>query len=230
MAVPRFLLAAAALTGLALAGLTGCTPADSRPTVAAASSAAALSDEGLDDSLLDDADDLADDFADEEAYDTATDATSGTVAAPGAPAPECTAPALRPGHQVLIVVAAGPAELTAQPARFACTPPRYEATGSPVHYGFAAAGVAATLVDRPRGQSARPVHLDELVTHLNDCLAERDPADPYGCHGNAYDVVLDSHGRIMRITEVQDTDVQGADVQGSDAQGAEDAEVEGAQR
>ncbi|MEU4119621.1 hypothetical protein AB0F71_34630 [Kitasatospora sp. NPDC028055] len=229
MAVPRFLLTAAALTGLALAGLTGCTPADSRPTVAAASSAAALSDEGLDDPLLDD----ADDFADEEAYDTATDAATGTVAAPGAPvdpAPACTAPALRPGHQVLVVVAAGPAELTAQPARFACTPPRYEATGSPVHYGFAAAGVTATLVDRPRGESARPVHLDELVTHLNDCLAERDPADPYGCHGNAYDVVLDSHGRIMRITEVQGPDVQGADVQGTDVQSAEDAEVEGAQR
>ncbi|MFF4816072.1 hypothetical protein ACFY2K_15955 [Kitasatospora sp. NPDC001309] len=229
MAVPRTLLAAAALTGLTLAGLTGCTPADSRPTVTAASSAEALADEGLDDPLLDG----DDDFADEEAY-AATGTAAGTVAAaPGAPvdpAPECTAPALRPGHQVLVVVAAGPAELTAQPARFACTPPRYEATGSPVHYGFAAAGVTATLIDRPRGESARPVHLDELVTHLNDCLAERDPADPYGCHGNAYDVVLDSHGRIMRITEVRGTELQGADVQGTDVQGTEDPEVEGAQR
>ncbi|MER7671928.1 hypothetical protein ABTY61_26195 [Kitasatospora sp. NPDC096128] len=191
MAVPRILLAAAALTGAALAGLTGCTPADSRPTVAAASSAAALADEGLDDPLLDD----GDDFADDGGYPAA-----GTIAAP---APECTAPVPAPGHQVLIVVAAGPAELTAQPARFACTPPRYEATGSPVHYGFASSGVTATLVDRPREETAKPVHLDELVTHLNDCLAERDPADPYGCYGNAYDVVLDSHGRIMRIAEVE---------------------------
>ncbi|MBD0695647.1 hypothetical protein [Streptomyces sp. CBMA123] len=199
MAVPRILLAAAALTGTALVGLTGCTPADSRPTVAAASSAAALADEGVDDPLLDD-----DDLADDGTYPTA-----GTIAAPDAPAapdatdPVCAAPEPAPGHQVLIVVAAGPAELTAQPARYACTPPHYEATGSPVHYAFAAAGVAATLVDRPRQEPAKPVQLDELVTHLNDCLAERDPADPYGCDGNAYDVVLDSHGRIMRISEVE---------------------------
>lgn len=101
------------------------------------------------------------------------------------------------------MVAAGPAELTAQPARFTCTPSRYEATGTPVHYGFAAAGVTATLVDRPHEEAAEPVQLDELVTHLNDCLAERDPADPYGCSGNAYDVVLDPHGRITRIAEVE---------------------------
>lgn len=197
MAVPRILLAAAALTAAALAGLTGCTPADSRPTVAAASSAAALADEGLDDPLLDDDDDVTDDGG----YPTA-----GTVAAPeapAAPAPECTAPVPAPGHQVMVVVAAGPAELTAQPARFACTPARYEATGSPVHYGFAASGVTATLVDRAHEETAKPVQLDELVAHLNDCLAERDPADPYGCYGNAYDVVLDSHGRIMRIAEVE---------------------------
>ncbi len=62
--------------------------------------------------------------------------------------------------------------------------------------------MTATLVDRPRGDRAKPVPLEELITHLNDCLAERDPADPWGCHGNAYDVVLDSHGRIMRIGEV----------------------------
>ncbi|MGW2376212.1 MULTISPECIES: hypothetical protein [Kitasatospora] len=199
MAVPRILLAAAALTATALAGLTGCTPADSRPTVAAASSAAALADDGADDPLDDD-----DDLADDGSY-----AAAGAVAAPEAPeaaetpAPECTAPVVTPGHQVLIVVAAGPAELTAQPARFACTPPHYEPTGTPVHYGFAAAGVTATLVDRPHEEAAKPVELDELVTHLNDCLAERDPADPYACYGNAYDVVLDSHGRIMRISEVE---------------------------
>ncbi|MFD8703981.1 hypothetical protein ACFV1W_15385 [Kitasatospora sp. NPDC059648] len=207
MAVPRILLAAAVLTATALAGLTGCTPADSRPTVTAASSAAALVDDGADDPLDDDLD-FGDDRADDGAY------TAGSVAAPADPAdpadpggpaasaPECTAPAAVPGHQVMIVVAAGPAELTAQPARHTCTPPRYEATGTPVHYGFAAAGVTATLVDRANGEAAKPVQLDELVTHLNDCLAERDPADPYGCHGNAYDVVLDPHGRIARIAEV----------------------------
>jgi hypothetical protein len=192
MAVHRILLAAVLLTGTAAAVLTGCTPADSRPTVAAASSAAALADEGADDPLDDD-----DDLFDDEAYSPAT----GAIADPG-PTPHCTAPAGLPGHEVLVVVAADPAELTAQPGRYACTPPRYEATGTPVHYGFASAGVAATLVDRPHGDPARAVQLDELITHLNDCLAERDPADPYGCHGNAYDVVLDSHGRIMRIGEL----------------------------
>ncbi|MER7843608.1 hypothetical protein ABTZ03_06620 [Kitasatospora sp. NPDC096077] len=195
MAVPRILLAAVLLTGTAAAALTGCTPADSRPTVAAASSAAALADEGADDPLLDD-----DDFVDDDgAYPAA-----GTIAAPESPAPECTAPEPLPGHQVMIVVSAGPAELTAQPARHSCTPPHYEATGTPVHYAFAAAGVDATLVDRPNADPAKPVQLDELVTHLNDCLAERDPADPYACFGNAYDVVLDSHGRIIRIAEISE--------------------------
>ncbi|MFH9350339.1 hypothetical protein [Kitasatospora sp. NPDC017646] len=208
MAVPRILLAAAVLTATALAGLTGCTPADSRPTVAAASSAAALADDGADDPLGDD-DDMVDDLADDGAYAAgpvaapADPANPAAPAAPAEPAPECTAPATVPGHQVMIVVAAGPAELTAQPARHTCAPPRYEATGTPVHYGFAAAGVTATLVDRPHEEAAKPVQLDELVTHLNDCLAERDPADPYGCYGNAYDVLLDSHGRIMRIAEVE---------------------------
>ncbi|MFD5466366.1 hypothetical protein ACFWIQ_26570 [Kitasatospora sp. NPDC127059] len=213
MAVSRILLAAAVLTGTALVGLTGCTPADSRPTVAAASSAAALADDGLDDPLLDDDEDFADGgtyptagtvAAPSDADPSATDSSgTGPAAADPSADPECTAPAPDPGHQVLIVVAAGPAELTAQPARFACTPPRYEATGSPVHYGFAAAGVTATLVDRPHRDAAKPVQLDDLVTHLNDCLAELDPADPYACDGNAYDVVLDSHGRIMRIAEIE---------------------------
>ncbi|MFF2144231.1 hypothetical protein [Kitasatospora sp. NPDC058190] len=198
MAAPRILLAAAALTGTALACLTGCTPADSRPTVNAAASAAALADEGADegaDDLLDDGDDLADDEA-------ADSPVPDTIAAPD-PGYPCPAPSRLPGHQVLVIVAAGPAELTAQPARYTCDPPRYEATGTPVHYGFAASGVTATLVDRPHADPAKPVQLDELVTHLNDCLAERDPADPYGCFGNAYDVVLDSHGRIMRIAEIE---------------------------
>ncbi|MFI9362420.1 hypothetical protein ACIG5E_15415 [Kitasatospora sp. NPDC053057] len=205
MAVPRILLAAAVLTATAVAGLTGCTPADSRPTVTAASSAAALADDGVDDPLDDDGD-----VVDDSTYtaagpitDPAAPADPAASADPADPAPECTAPAAVPGHQVLIMVAAGPAELTAQPARYTCTPPRYEATGTPVHYGFAAAGVTATLVDRAHEEAAKPVQPDELVTHLNDCLAERDPADPYGCYGNAYDVVLDSHGRIIRIAEIE---------------------------
>ncbi|MFE6055226.1 hypothetical protein ACFQ6N_31135 [Kitasatospora sp. NPDC056446] len=194
MAVPRNLLAAA-LLACGAAALAGCTPADSRPTVTAAS-AAAVADEAADDFLDDEGDLLAED--DEEAYAPTTDPAAGGPSY----AADCTAPVEAPGHEVLVVVSAGPAELTAQPARYTCEPVGYTPTGSPVHYGFAAAGVTATLVDRPHGDPARPVPLAELVTHLNDCLAERDPADPWGCHGNAYDVVLDSHGRIMRIGEV----------------------------
>lgn len=199
MAVPRNLLAAALLACGTAAALTGCTPADSRPTVAAAS-AAAVADEAADD-LLDEDDELLGKEEDvEEAYSPAADPSA---ADPSGPAPGCTAPRERPGHEVLVVVAAGPAALTARPARFTCGPARYAPTGTPVHYGFAAAGVAATLVDRPHDEPARAVPLADLVAHLNDCLAERDPAPPYGCHGNAYDVVLDSHGRIMRIGEVE---------------------------
>ncbi|MFJ7911031.1 hypothetical protein [Kitasatospora sp. NPDC096204] len=133
-------------------------------------------------------------------------ASSGGASAASSAVAECAVPTERPGHQVLLVVAAGPAELTAGPARFSCGSARYEPAGSPVHYGFAAAGVTATLVDGPRDAPhdtpAAAVPLDELIAHLDDCLAEREPAEPYGCHGNAYDVVLDSHGRIMRIGEV----------------------------
>ncbi|MFI8459239.1 hypothetical protein [Kitasatospora sp. NPDC085464] len=208
MAVPRNLLAAALLACGTAAALTGCTPADSRPTVAAAS-AAAVAGEAADD-LLDEDDELLGEEEDvEEAYSPAADPSAAdpstadpSLPAPSGPAPGCTAPTELPGHEVLVVVAAGPAALTAQPARFTCGPARYAPTGTPVHYGFAAAGVAATLVDRPHDEPARAVPLTELVAHLDDCLAERDPAPPYGCHGNAYDVVLDSHGRIMRIGEV----------------------------
>ncbi|WP_030238553.1 hypothetical protein [Streptomyces sp. NRRL S-350] len=192
MAVSRTLLAAALLTGGTAAALAGCTPADSRPTVAAAS-AAAVADEDADD-VLDDQDDQADLAGDDD--------ESAESYSPAAAQAACTAPATSPGHQILVVVSAGPAELTAQPARYTCDPGRYTPTGTPVHYGFAAAGVTATVIDRTHGDQAKPVPPAELITHLNDCLAERDPADPFGCHGNAYDVVLDSHGRIMRIGEV----------------------------
>ncbi|MFJ9442829.1 hypothetical protein ACIRRH_13275 [Kitasatospora sp. NPDC101235] len=191
MATPRILLAAV-LLACGTAALTGCTPADSRSTVAAASAAAG---EGADD-LLDDDDDLF--YEDEEPYSSVVDPSADPSAGP-----ECATPTGRPGHEVLLVVSAGPASLTAQPARFSCGTGRYEPAGSPVHYGFAGAGVTATLVDAPHDDPSRTVPLDELITHLDDCLAERDPADPYGCHGNAYDVVLDSHGRIMRIGEVE---------------------------
>ncbi|MFJ8625204.1 hypothetical protein ACIRD3_20495 [Kitasatospora sp. NPDC093550] len=196
MAVPRNLLAAALLACGAAAALTGCTPAESHPTVAAAS-AAAVADEAAD-GLLDEDDEFLEEEED-EAYSPAAGPSATGASTAG---PECTAPAELPGHEVLVVVAAGPAEITAQPARHTCDPARYVPAGSPVHYGFAAAGVTATLVDRPHGDPAKAVPLPELITHLDDCLAERDPADPFGCHGNAYDVVLDSHGRIMRIGEL----------------------------
>ncbi|MET8540450.1 hypothetical protein ABZW03_07315 [Kitasatospora sp. NPDC004799] len=212
MAPPRILLAAALLACTAAAALTGCTPADSGSTVAAAS-AAALADEGADD-LLDDEDDL---FYEEEEYGSPGAEPSSSYSSSDAPSagpsdapsagpsegPECAAPTPHPGHEVLVVVSAGPAELTARPARFSCGSARYEPVGSPVHYGFAGAGVAATLVDAQHDEPARTVPLNELLGHVDDCLAERDPAVPYGCHGNAYDVVLDSHGRIMRIGEVE---------------------------
>ncbi|MFF2544501.1 hypothetical protein ACFVUY_18255 [Kitasatospora sp. NPDC058063] len=226
MATPRTLLAAALLACGAATALTGCTPADSGSTVAEAS-AAALADEGPDDLLEEDdlfyeedeefysaADDPSVPAATAEASVSAAASASASASVEpsvepfaGPPAepsagPGCAAPTARPGHEIFLVVAAGPAELTARPARFNCGSARYEPAGSPVHYGFAGAGVAATLVDGPHDDPARTVPLDELIAHIDDCLAEREPADPYGCHGNAYDVVLDSHGRIMRIGEV----------------------------
>ncbi|KJS55826.1 hypothetical protein [Streptomyces rubellomurinus] len=191
MAVPRTLLAAA-LIGSAAAVLTACTPADSRPTVAAASAAASADDLGED--VLDDDFDLMD----EEQLDEPAEPEAPAPA----PAASCTAPVRHPGHQVLVVVTADTAELTAQPARYACDEERYEPAGAPVHYGFAAAGVAATLLDRTPGAPPRPVRLAELVDHLDTCLADLVPAAPYACRGEAYDVVLDSHGRIMQIAEL----------------------------
>ncbi|MFD4658960.1 hypothetical protein ACFWP2_25400 [Kitasatospora sp. NPDC058444] len=225
MATPRTLLAAALLVCGTAAVLTGCTPADSGSTVAAAS-AAAQADEGADD-LLDEDDLFYEDEEDEESYSSEAEPSvpagsadpagepseepsvesfarpsAGPSAEPSAGA-ECASPTPHPGHEVLLVVAAGPAELTARTARFSCGSARYEPAGGPVRYGFARAGVAATLVGGPHGDPAGTVPLDALLAHIDDCLAEREPADPYGCHGNAYDVVLDSHGRIMRIGEVE---------------------------
>ncbi|MGW1176063.1 hypothetical protein ACWD4P_20390 [Kitasatospora sp. NPDC002543] len=222
MATPRLLIAAALLACGAAAALTGCTPADSGSTLAAAS-AAARADEGADE-LLDDDEFFYED--DEESY--APEADPSVPASATVPSAECATPTALPGHQVLLVVSAGPAELTARPARFGCGSGRYEPAGSPVHYGYAGAGVAATLVDGPHDGPAGTVPLAELISHVNDCLADRepagpaepsapaeptepsapadptDPAEPYGCHGDAYDVVLDSHGRIMRIGEIDD--------------------------
>ncbi|MEU1283876.1 hypothetical protein [Kitasatospora sp. NPDC005856] len=218
MATPRTLLAAALLVCGAAAVLTGCTPADSGSTVAAAS-AAAMADEDTDDLL--DEDDLfyEEEEEDEESYSSAAGPSvpAGSVDPSAEPSVEpsvepftgpsadagCAAPTPRPGHEVLLVVAAGPAELTARPARFSCGSARYEPAGSPVHYGFASAGVTASLAGGPHDDPAGTVPLDALLAHIGDCLADREPADPYGCHGNAYDVVLDSHGRIMRIGEVE---------------------------
>ncbi|MGA5822479.1 hypothetical protein ACPC54_32020 [Kitasatospora sp. NPDC094028] len=202
MAVPRTLLAAALIGSAAVAALTACTPADSRPTVAAASAAASADDLGED--VLDDDFDLMDGDALDESADPADPSGPDAPAAAPAPAPaaSCTAPVRRPGHQVMVVVTADTAELTAQPARYACEDERYEPAGAPVHYGFAAAGVTATLVDRTPGAPPHPVRLPELVDHLDTCLADLVPAAPYACHGDAYDVVLDSHGRIMQITEL----------------------------
>ncbi|MBD0673328.1 hypothetical protein [Streptomyces sp. CBMA156] len=231
MAPSRVLLAAALLACGSAAVLAGCTPADSAPTVAAAS-AAALADEGADD-LLDEDDGLfyeeeeeAGPYSPGAGPSAVTPAASGPSADPSAdpspdpsadqPAepsagpsalpfsgPECATPTGLPGHEVLVVVSAAPDGLTARPARFGCGPVGYEPTGAPTRYGFATAGVAATLIDEPYGDPVRPVPLHELIAHLDDCLAGREPAaSPDGCHGNAYDVVLDSHGRIMRIGEV----------------------------
>ncbi|WP_031065524.1 hypothetical protein [Streptomyces sp. NRRL WC-3742] len=182
MAVPRTLLAAALLGCTAMAALTACDPADSGPTVTAASAAAAADDQGEDP--------LADDFGDEDDLD----AVPSAPGAPSSPTPGCTAPAPQPGHQVVLVVTADASELTARPADYSCAQTRYLPTGPAVHYGFADSGVTATLAERPR-----PVPLDELIDHLGDCLAAQDPAT---CHGNAYDVALDQHGRISRIGEL----------------------------
>ncbi|MFI6156998.1 hypothetical protein ACIBCA_30435 [Kitasatospora sp. NPDC051170] len=185
MAVPRTLLAAALLGCTAMAALTACDPADSGPTVTAASAAAAADDQGEDP--------LADDFGDEGDLD-AVPSLPGVPAAPAAPTPGCTARVPQPGHQVVLVVTADSSELTARPADYSCAQTRYLPTGPAVHYGFADSGVTATLADRPR-----PVPLDELIDHLGDCLAAQDPAT---CHDNAYDVALDPHGRISRIGEL----------------------------
>ncbi|WP_371519188.1 hypothetical protein [Kitasatospora sp. NBC_01300] len=189
MAVPRTLIAAL-LCCTAAAALAACTPADSAPTVAAASAAAVA------DGAYDDEDDLlGDDLADPEpSMDTS----------PAAPAADCATPTPteRPGHTVLVVLATEDGDVTAQPARYSCDEARYEGTGTPARYGFATAGVEATLVDRPHGDPTRTVRLEDVLGHLEDCLAEHEPDAPYGCYGNVYDVVLDSHGRIMRIGEL----------------------------
>ncbi|MQS14387.1 hypothetical protein F7Q99_19500 [Streptomyces kaniharaensis] len=190
MAAPRILLTALLACTAAVAataGLAACTPADDNPTVAAASAE------------IDDTDD--DDLA--SPADAPDDTAEAPTASSGASATDaCTEAGERPGHRVLQVIADEPGELTALATRYVCASDRYQAVGSPERHTFATAGVDATLVDRPHGEPAKPVPLPDLLGHLDDCLADRAPAAPYGCYGNTYDVVLDSHGRIMRIAEL----------------------------
>ncbi|MEU9078092.1 hypothetical protein ACFYUY_32475 [Kitasatospora sp. NPDC004745] len=188
MAVHRTLLAALLTCSAAAATLSACTPADSAPTVAAASAAAVA------DGAYDDEDDQDGDLGGPEP----------TMDTSPAPVVECATPTPteRPGHTVLVVVAVEGTEVVAQPARYLCDEARYEASGEPARYGFASAGVEASLVDRPNVDPTKPVRLEEVLGHLEECLGERDPGSTEGCYGNAYDVVLDSHGRIMRIGEI----------------------------
>ncbi|MEU8513694.1 hypothetical protein AB0C76_19190 [Kitasatospora sp. NPDC048722] len=200
MATPRILLTAllsGTAVALTVAGLTSCTPVDENPTAVSASSEAGGQD---------------DDSGDPG--DAPDDAVEAAPSLPSAAPAACSPAGEHPGHTVLRVVAADPAGaadtagtmdgpgLTARATRYLCSPNRFEPVGAPVRYSFAAAGVDAALVDRQHGDPAKPVPLPELLTHLDDCLATRPPAAPYGCYGNTYDVVLDSHGRIMRITEL----------------------------
>lgn len=199
MATPRILLTAVlscTAVALTVAGLASCTPVDEHPTAVSASSESG--------------------GPDDDPGDAGDDAVEAVPSLPSAPA-TCSPAGERPGHTVLLVVAADPADpagaadaagaldgpgLTARATRYLCSPNRFEPVGRPMHYSFAAAGVDAALVDRRHGDPAKPVPLPELLTHLDDCLAARPPATPYGCYGNTYDVVLDSHGRVMRITEL----------------------------
>ncbi|MEV7025305.1 hypothetical protein [Kitasatospora sp. NPDC093558] len=199
MAPPRTLLTAllsCTAVAISVVGLSSCTPADENPTVVSASTELG----GADD------DDPGDPGDPGDAPD------DGVEAAPPLPSPSaspaCSPAGERPGHNVLRVVAVtavgtpDTAELTARATRYHCSPNRFEPVGGPVRYAFAAAGVEAALVDLPNGEPAKPVPLPELLGHLDGCLAGRPPAAPYGCYGNTYDVVLDSHGRIMRIAEL----------------------------
>lgn len=199
MATRRILLTtllSCTAVALTAAGLTSCTPADDNPTAVSASGTA--------------------DGPDDDPGDPGDGPGDVVEAAPSLPSPSasCTPAGVHPGHTVLRVVAADPAAaagalgssdgpgLSARATRYLCSPNRFEPVGAPVRYAFAAAGVDAALVDRQHGDPAEPVPLPVLLAHLDDCLAARPPAAPYGCYGNTYDVVLDSHGRIMRITEL----------------------------
>ncbi|MGW2253002.1 hypothetical protein ACWCXH_22780 [Kitasatospora sp. NPDC001660] len=199
MAAPRILLTAllsCTAAAITVVGLASCTPADENPTVMSASGELGGSN--------DDPDDPGD------PTDASDDAVEAAPPAPSSSAAHCSPAGERPGHSVLRVVAADtvdPAELTARATRYVCGPNRFEPAGDPVRYSFAAAGVDAalvdaSLVDQQQGDPAKPVPLPALLNHLDDCLASRAPDAPYGCYGNTYDVVLDSHGRIMRITEL----------------------------
>ncbi|MEE1785341.1 hypothetical protein PUR71_20845 [Streptomyces sp. SP17BM10] len=205
MATPRMLLTAllsCAAVALTVAGLTACTPVDENPTAVSASGESS----GPDDDPADPAD----------PGDPRDDPDDAVEAAPALPSPSasCSPAGEHPGHTVLRVVAADPARaadavgspdgpgLSARATRYLCAPNRFEPVGAPVRYTFAAAGVDAALADRQHGDPARPVPLPELLAHLDACLATRPPAAPDGCYDNTYDVVLDSHGRIMRITEL----------------------------
>ncbi|HEY5836804.1 hypothetical protein [Streptomyces sp.] len=137
---------------------------------------------------------------------TAT-APSGTEASASARATGCMA-AQRPGHEVIKAGAATAARVTATATIYVCGPEvtddgYYRESDTAANHPFAA-GATAELVttDSAGAVSTAAVPLASLISHVNDCAAQRRVARPYGCFGGFYDVTVDRSGAITKVSEV----------------------------
>lgn len=138
----------------------------------------------------------------------ATTVPAAPAASASAPAADCTAAAQHPGHEVIKADAATAARVTATGATYVCGPDvtddgYYRASGSAADHPFAA-GATAELVSTAGsgGVATAAVPLATLVSHINDCAAQRGVAEPYGCFGGFYDITVDGSGAITAISEV----------------------------
>ncbi|PBC78914.1 hypothetical protein BX265_3705 [Streptomyces sp. TLI_235] len=205
----RRLIATAALLGAATLALTACDPNGSgADTVAPAASDPASASASPSSAASSSSSPSARPSGTAKASTRPSASHSGTAkpSGSGKPAVDCTAAAQRPGHKVVNVTAATAAKVTATQTRLVCGPDidddgYYEPTGAASAYTFAP-GATAELFAMSSTMAPKAVSLAEFAAHAEDCAHDREVAAPYSCYGGAYDITVDSAGRITRISEL----------------------------
>ncbi|WP_354641333.1 hypothetical protein [Kitasatospora camelliae] len=138
---------------------------------------------------------------------TDVDSTARPAASSSATSRGCATSRPRGDERVIHVTAADGAksQLTATDTRHACGPSgdRYEPTGAPVQFTVTPQLRIRLLAKSGTAELAQDVTpFSKLAAHVTDCGAKRTVAAPFSCHGNNFQVTVDTAGRITAISEV----------------------------